>query len=140
MWAGVAAYDGGAVGSAGEPVEANGEVTQGGHNGGAGSGADLVVVLGEDDRSGDRPNWAATTGQRQARQSLRGSCCHSTSHDHQRRRARAGLYTITGVAPATPKPTTCRAPAAAVLEPDSETGVLAARCKGETRGRRTVSE
>lgn len=40
---------GGDVGRAGDPVEAGGEVVQGGHEGGARPGADLGVVLGEDD-------------------------------------------------------------------------------------------
>jgi hypothetical protein len=43
------AAGGGDVGCSGEPVEAEGEVAQGGHDGGAGPGADLGVVLGEDD-------------------------------------------------------------------------------------------
>jgi hypothetical protein len=46
----------------------------------------------------------------------------------------------TDVFPATPKPTTCRAPAAAVLEPDSEMGVLAARRKGAAHGWRIFQE
>jgi hypothetical protein len=43
------AAGGGDVGCAGESVQADGEVAQGGHHGEAGTGADLGVVLGEDD-------------------------------------------------------------------------------------------
>ena len=43
------AAGGGDVGCAVEPVQADGEVAQGGHHGGTGAGADLGVVLGDDD-------------------------------------------------------------------------------------------
>lgn len=39
------------VGCAGESVQAGGEIAQSGHLGGTGPGADLGVVLGEDDVS-----------------------------------------------------------------------------------------
>ena len=43
------AAGGGDVGRAGESVEADGEVAQGGHDCWPGSGANLAVVFGEDD-------------------------------------------------------------------------------------------
>lgn len=43
------AAGGGDVGGAGESVQADGEVAQGGQHSGTGSGADLGVAFGEDD-------------------------------------------------------------------------------------------
>lgn len=43
------AAGGGDVGCVGESVQAEGQVAQGGHHGGNGSGADLGMVFGEDD-------------------------------------------------------------------------------------------